>query len=110
MLFAARCVRSKGREAGRPECWNAMKTFTNNLVRRCPRLGNPVPFHYCKICGDQQQPCFKILDCWWEHFDVVQYLKDHLPEVQFNRLMERDPKPKVSSLIELIEQAKKRNS
>ncbi len=40
---------------------------------------------------------------------MVQYLKDHLPEAQFNRLMERDPKPKVSSLIELIEQAKKRS-
>jgi hypothetical protein len=84
-----------------------MKSTSNKLVRRCPRLGNPVPFNYCKICGDQQQPCFKILDCWWEHFDVVQYLKDHLPEAQFERLMARDPKPKVGSLIELIEQAKK---
>jgi hypothetical protein len=77
------------------------------LVRRCPRLGNPVPFNYCEVCGDDQQPCFKILDCWWEHFDVVQYLKDHLPEDQFNQLMTARPKPKVSSLIELIEQAKK---
>jgi hypothetical protein len=87
-----------------------MKPTSNKLVRRCPRLGNPVPFHYCKICGDQQQPCFKILDCWWEHFDVVQYLKDNLTEVQFSRLMEARPKPKVTSLIELIEQARKRNS
>ena len=39
---------------------------------------------------------------------MVQYLKDRLPEAQFNRLMERNPKPKVSSLLELIEQAKKR--
>ena len=77
------------------------------LVRRCPRLGNPVPFNYCEVCGDDQQPCFKILDCWWEHFDVVQYLKDHLPEDQFNQLMTARPKSKVSSLIELIEQAKK---
>jgi hypothetical protein len=87
-----------------------MQNMTKKLVRRCPRLGNPVPFHYCKICGDQQQPCLKIIDCWWEHFDVVQYLKDQLPEVQFNRLMAREPKPKVGSLIELIEQARKCNS
>jgi len=85
-----------------------MKNTANKLVRRCPRLGNTVPFHYCKICGDQQQPCFKILDCWWEHFDVVRYLKDHLPADQFNRLMVAQPKPKVSSLVELIELAKKR--
>ena len=77
------------------------------LVRRCPRLGNSVPFNYCEICGDDQQPCFKILDCWWEHFDVVQYMKDQLTEDQFNRLMQARPKPKVTSLLELIEQAKK---
>jgi hypothetical protein len=84
-----------------------MEKGQNNMVRRCPRLGNPGTFDYCEICGDDQQPCFKILDCWWEHFDVVRYLKDHLPEDQFNHLMEAQPKPKVSSLVELIEHARK---
>jgi|MGYP003571997414 hypothetical protein len=87
-----------------------MKKETNSMVRRCPRLGNPVPFEYCEVCGDEQQPCFKILDCWWEHFDVVQYLKDNLTEDQFNRLIEARPKAKVASLIELIDQARNRNS
>lgn len=68
-----------------------MDKIDAGLVRRCPRLGNPVPFNYCEICGDDQQPCFKILDCWWEHFDVVQYLKDNLSEDQFNHLMEARP-------------------
>jgi hypothetical protein len=86
-----------------------MSDQQDSLVRRCPRLGNPVPFNYCGICGDEQQPCFKILDCWWEHFDVVQYLKDNLSEDQFNRLTQARPKSKVTSLIELIEQARKRN-
>ena len=85
-----------------------MKNTAKKLVRRCPRLGNSVLFQYCKICDDQQQPCFKILDCWWEHFDVVRYLKDHLQEDQFNRLMEARPKTKVNSLVELIELAKNR--
>ena len=84
-----------------------MSSKQHKLVRRCPRLGNSVPFNYCEICGDDQQPCFKILDCWWEHFDVVQYLKDQLSEDQFNRLMQARPKPKVTSLLQLIEQAKK---
>ncbi len=87
-----------------------MKKGQTSLLRRCPRLGNPVPFEYCEICGDEQQPCFKVLDCWWEHFDVVQYLKDNLTEDQFNHLWQARPKPKVTSLIELIEQARKRNS
>ena len=87
-----------------------MNDKQDRLVRRCPRLGTPVPFNYCEISGDDQQPCFKILDCWWEHFDVVQYLKDNLSEDQFNSVMEARPKPKVTSLVELIEQARKRNS
>jgi hypothetical protein len=86
-----------------------MEESNKKLIRRCPRLGNPVPFEYCEVCGDDQQPCFKILDCWWEYFDVVQYLQDKLPEDQFKRLMAAKPKPKINSLVELIEQAKKRN-
>jgi len=88
-----------------------MEESSKQLIRRCPRLGNPVPFKYCRVCGDDnQRPCFKILDCWWEHFDVVQYLKERLPEDQFNRLMAAKPKPKVTSLVELIEQARQRNN
>jgi len=80
----------------------------NPLERRCPRLGGSVPFSYCKKSGENQQPCFKIVDCWWETFDVVRYLKDNLPEDQFNQLMDTRPRPKIASLVELIEQAKKR--
>ncbi len=86
-----------------------MQVSKEKLIRRCPRLGNPVPFEYCEVCGDNTHPCFKILDCWWEYFDVVRYLKDKLTEEQFRRIMAAKPKPKITSLVELIEQAKKRN-
>ena len=85
-----------------------MKNDPDGLVRRCPRLGNPVPFDYCEVCGDREQPCFKILDCWWEHFDVVQYLRDNLTEEQFANVAAARPKPKITSLVELIEQARNR--
>jgi len=51
--------------------------------------------------------CFKVIDCWWETFDIVRYLKDNLPEDQFEQLMVARPRPKIASLVELIEQAKK---
>jgi hypothetical protein len=79
----------------------------NPLERRCPRLGGPVPFNYCTTCDENRQPCFKIIDCWWETFDVVRYLKDHLSKEQFHRLNVATPRPKIASLIELIEKAKK---
>ena len=80
----------------------------DHLIRRCPRLGGPVSFQYCRTCGDDGLPCWKTFDCWWEYFDVVAYLTKNLNEENFNRLAGKKPKPKITSLIELIEQAKKR--
>ena len=89
-----------------------MVSGKDHLKRRCPRLGGPVSFHYCRLNSGENQPCFKILDCWWEAFDVVSHMKSSLPEQQFEELMnERTrPKHKITSLVELIEQAKSRNT
>ena len=80
----------------------------NPLARRCPRLGCPVAFTYCLSCEPESEPCFKVIDCWWETFDVVGYLRDTLTEEQFNRLLCARPRTKICSLVELIEQAKQR--
>ncbi|MBU2621941.1 MAG: hypothetical protein KKD92_06450 [Proteobacteria bacterium] len=79
----------------------------DDLDIRCPRLGSSVGFGYCRTCGDGQSPCFKIFDCWWERFDVTAYFKDRLSEEEFMQLAMSRPKPKISSLLELIEQARR---
>jgi len=84
-----------------------MNTCLTPLARRCPRLGGPVGFSYCMRC-ELEQPCVKVVDCWWETFDIVRYLEDHLPEDQFTRVMKARPKPKIASLVETIVQAQKR--
>ncbi|HIJ57415.1 MAG TPA: hypothetical protein HPQ03_15015 [Deltaproteobacteria bacterium] len=80
----------------------------DHLTRRCPRLGGPVSFRYCRLSSGENRPCFKIFDCWWESFDVVSHMKSNLPEEQFEELLNDRcrPKPKLSSLVELIQQAK----
>lgn len=88
-----------------PEAQETLET----RQRRCPRLGHPVPFSYCLQSGDDKAPCFKTADCWWEIFDVVAYLNDHFPPETVSVLLSSaPPKPKVTSLVELIEQAKQR--
>jgi hypothetical protein len=72
----------------------------NQLEQRCPRLGGPVLFAYCKTSGDDHSVCWKI----------VGYLKKFLPEDKFKKLSNSKPKQKIVSLVELIEQAKKRIS
>ncbi|MDY6825065.1 MAG: hypothetical protein SWH68_14920 [Thermodesulfobacteriota bacterium] len=86
------------RDAGAPE----------TKERRCPRLGHEITFAYCLGCGDDGGPCFKVADCWWEYFDVVDYLRAHYDEETVARILDARPKPKVASLLELIEQAKER--
>ena len=83
-----------------------MEINLEKYQRRCPRLGGPVAFAYCESCGEQNSYCFKILDCWWEHFDIVGYLKQKLTQTEIEEIARARPKPKVASLIELIQKAK----
>ena len=76
----------------------------------CPRLGHEVSFSYCLGCGENGGPCWKIADCWWETFDVLGYLKEKYPEEMVSALLNARPKPKITSILELIEQAKQRNN
>jgi len=81
----------------------------DHLEKRCPRLGGSVSFAYCKTSSEGHSVCWKVFDCWWECFDVVEHLRKSLSEDMFNKLVNTKPKPKIISLVELIEQAKKRS-
>jgi hypothetical protein len=72
---------------------------------RCPRLGHQINFPYCRS-ENNGLPCFKTLDCWYNHFDVHAYLTDKLSKEDFEKAFLNKGKPKVSSLFDLIEQAK----
>jgi hypothetical protein len=73
---------------------------------RCPRLGHQIHFSYCRQ-ENQGMPCFKTLDCWHTHFNVQDCLKAELSDAQWEKAFCRQVKPKMLSLLELIEQAKK---
>jgi hypothetical protein len=74
---------------------------------RCPRLGHPIYFSYCRS-ENTGVPCFKIFDCWFEHFPVKEYLHETLTPDDWGRAFQPSGKTKVMSILELIEQAKNR--
>jgi hypothetical protein len=76
---------------------------------RCPRLGHQINFLYCRH-ESMGRPCPKSLDCWFEHFQVEEYLKGELTEEEWESLFCARPKAKMTSLLELIEQAKDRKN
>ena len=75
---------------------------------RCPRLGHMIDFSYCRV-ENKGLPCFKTLDCWFEHFGVEEHLRQELTDEEWEEVFNRIPKGKMFSLLELIEQAKERN-
>lgn len=74
---------------------------------RCPRLGHQINFSYCRS-ENRGLPCFKTLDCWFNQFNVHAYLKEQLSQEDFEKALLNKGKPKVMSLLDLIEQAKQK--
>jgi hypothetical protein len=73
---------------------------------RCPRLGQQIHFSYCRQ-ENMGLPCFKTLDCWYIHFQVVEYLQQELSATEWQDAFEKPSTPKMVSLVELIEKAQK---
>lgn len=84
-----------------------MKTEHDHKITRCPKLGDEMTFAYCRReAGDL--PCARIMMCWQAAFDAASVLKGILSEEQWERFTNAKPKDKMSSLLEIIEQAKRR--
>jgi len=78
------------------------------LRRRCPRLGGEVSFQYCRETDPDGSACWKILDCWWETFDVARYLQDTMDAESFERLTRPRAPRKISQLIQAVDASQKR--
>ena len=74
---------------------------------RCPRIGGYVNFKLCRS-ENNMLPCRWVVGCWQMHMDVNKFLENHFSKKELDKLFV-NPKPKIESLVEIIEQAKKRN-
>ncbi|MEI8172222.1 MAG: hypothetical protein WCH07_01925 [Deltaproteobacteria bacterium] len=83
-----------------------MKNY-NDLEMRCPRLGGEVTFSYCEREGGDR-PCLRIISCWQPVFPVEACLRESMSQDAWESFSGQTPKDKVSTLIELIEAAKRR--
>ena len=83
-----------------------MKTKHDHKLIRCPKLGDEMTFAYClREAGDL--PCARAVTCWQGTFDVTAVLKEGLTPGNWERYVNVQPKDKVTSLIEIIEKAKR---
>lgn len=78
----------------------------DNFQIRCSKLGHQIHFAYCRK-ENFGLPCSRIVTCWHPHFDVEAHLRTVLTEEEWENAFEKAVKPKVLTLVELIEQAQK---
>jgi len=82
----------------------------DKLSQRCRRLGSDINFEYCRLHAEPGQPCSSIIQCWWERFDVLSFLRQHLTNDQLKALEQPQAKPKITKLMEIIQEAQRRVS
>ncbi len=80
-----------------------MITEYDHLEIRCPMLGHPLNFFYCRST-DSNTPCRKIYNCWYQRFPIQHFMQAHFEPDDLDKIT-APPKPKVLSLLELIEKA-----
>jgi hypothetical protein len=79
----------------------------DHLEIRCPRLGHELNFSYCRReAGDL--PCHRTIQCWQAFFPVEAYLRENMSAAEEERFFRQIPGNKMTTLIDLIEQAKAR--
>ena len=78
----------------------------NDKLVRCPRLGDEITFSYC-FHESGTLPCSRIISCWSPVFDVVSFLHTNMTIQDWQSFNNAQPKDKVTTLIEIIEAAKR---
>ncbi|MBW2065945.1 MAG: hypothetical protein JRJ03_13585 [Deltaproteobacteria bacterium] len=73
-------------------------------IIRCPRVGGDVTFKFCRS-ENNMLPCRWVVGCWEGRINIMMFLDEHFSQEAQNRIFVT-PKPKLESLVEMIEKAK----
>ena len=71
----------------------------------CRKLGQWLTFRYCRR-ENNDLPCRSIADCWFETLPVGEFLEKNY-DGESIAYLSASPKPKLASIVDLIERAKK---
>jgi len=72
---------------------------------RCPRVGGEVNFRFCRF-ENNMHPCRWMVGCWEMRVDMNKFMTDHYSKEEMDRIF-TPPRPKIESLLNLVEKAKK---
>lgn len=81
-----------------------MKESHDEKTGYCRSLGHHVPFKYCRTVNNDL-PCRKIKDCWFESMDIDQFLNEQYTDSE-RELIFAPYQEKISTIIDLINRAR----
>ena len=84
----------------------SIKDHDKKIVQ-CRILGHGVPFSFCRK-GVSGQPCRKIFDCWYQSFNIAEFIKRHYAEDEIKELIALSNEKRDSN-TELLEKTTKKH-
>lgn len=83
---------------------NAIDRFDAEEQWRCPMLGGPVSFRYCRTMNGGL-PCSRVLGCWLQRLPLVEFLKANYSPDQLQQALATKPKGRIERMVEGVENA-----
>lgn len=72
---------------------------------RCPRVGGYVNFKFCRM-ENNFLPCRWVINCWSQRIEIQDFINEHYDKEDLEKIFQ-PPRPKMESLLDLVERAKK---
>lgn len=68
---------------------------------RCPQLGGPVTFEYCRRMH-VGLPCNQLFNCWNGQIDVQAYLDENFTQEELNSVFEKPSPGRVGTMVDVL--------
>jgi hypothetical protein len=76
-------------------------------IWRCPSLGGPVPFSYCRKMNNRL-PCQSLAGCWGSRIDVPAFLKENYTQEELRQAFGSPKKGRVDTILETLDRTKQK--
>ncbi len=83
-----------------------LEAFDGLEAWRCPQLGGPAPFKYCRTMNEDR-PCPMLIDCWGASVDVEGFLGANYALDELREIFGGPKKGRVDRIVETLERVKK---
>jgi len=87
----------------------SLTCFDSREHWRCPILGGPVPFSYCRSMN-RGWPCSRLAGCWKDHLDIQAYLKDNFTDEEIGRILAQPAAGRMETIFATLRRIREQNS